>query len=266
MALAYVLVGGAVGLVVGLTSTGGGALLTPALLFLGVPAPVAVGSDVLVAGGMRLFGGGLYALRREVHWPTVARLAAGSIPGAALGIVLLNHVPDHLLANALRRGLGAVLILGGAVAVLRLVLNRKPRSPQTPLTAITVFLGALTGLLVSTTSVGSGSLLLCVLALFFPLSPQKMVGTDLVHALFVSSAATVGHVAAGRVDFSLSLVLLAGAIPGVLMGARLAWTVPQRLLRAGLAVTLIASGVQLTLSAPRAAVAPDVAAIAGGRG
>ena len=70
-----------VGMLVGATSTGGGALLTPALVLIArVPPSIAIGSDVLIASGMKLFGGGFYALRREVHWPTVGRLAVGSIP------------------------------------------------------------------------------------------------------------------------------------------------------------------------------------------
>ncbi len=118
------------------------------------------------------------------------------------------------------------------------------RIPDLP---VTVSLGFFTGLLVSMTSIGSGSLLLSVLSLFYPLSAQTMVGTDLVHALLLSSAATVGHSLAGRVDVGLAAAVLVGAIPGVLLGARMAIAMPERSLRAGLAVVLIAIGIQLTM-------------------
>src|SRR5579872_3275460 len=107
---AIAVVGALVGIVVGLTSTGGGALLTPALLFLGVPPSLAVGSDVVVASGIKLFGGGAYALRREVDWPTVWKLAAGSVPGAVLGVLLLNRIPKEVLDHALRHVLGVALV------------------------------------------------------------------------------------------------------------------------------------------------------------
>ena len=90
--IAPIAIGFAAGLLVGATSTGGGALLTPALILIaGVPPSIAIGSDVLIASVMKLFGGGFYALRREVHWPTVGRLAAGSIPGAGLGMAVLDR-------------------------------------------------------------------------------------------------------------------------------------------------------------------------------
>jgi len=257
--LAYAIVGAGVGVVVGVTSTGGGALLTPALLLLGVPPSISIGSDVLVASGMKLFGGGAYAFRRQVHWPTVWRLAAGSVPGAALGIAILNRIPKQSLDSILRQGLGGVLVLAGVATLVRLLVRRGVEGKAMPGTAITVALGFVTGLLVSTTSIGSGSLLLCVLALFFPLAPQTMVGTDLAHALILSVVATIGHVAAGRVDWSVSAALLTGAIPGVLAGARLADAVPQRVLRAGLALVLIGIGAQLSLfrsAAHRPVVAP----------
>jgi len=265
MQLGYALVGCVVGVVVGLTSTGGGSLLTPALLFFGAPPALAIGSDVLVASGMKLFGGSFYALRREVHWPTVLKLGAGSIPGAALGIAVLNRVPREWLDTSLRRGVGVVLVLAGLATVRRVFLQGKAHPERFPSAAITVLLGAVTGILVSMSSIGSGSLLLCVMTALFPLSAQKIVGTDLVHALLLSAVAAIGHYLAGRVDLGLSLALLVGAIPGVLIGARLAWAMPQRALRVALGVVLVGIGAQLSLVAPSKPAAPVVATVAGAR-
>src|SRR5262245_9554456 len=97
MAISYAIAGAAAGLVVGLTSTGGGALLTPALMFLGVAPSICLGADVVASAGMKLVGGGIYALRRAVRWPTVSRLAIGSLPGALLGITALNRFPRPVL-------------------------------------------------------------------------------------------------------------------------------------------------------------------------
>lgn len=246
--MAPALIGLIVGIVVGGTSTGGGALLTPALVLIaGVPPSIAIGSDVLIASGMKLFGGGFYAVRREVDWTTVLRLAGGSIPGAVVGIWVLNHIPIALLETALQRSLGLVLMLAGASLFVRIRYGHGVSAARFPALATTVGLGFLTGLLVSMTSIGSGSLLLCVLAFFYPLRAQTMVGTDLVHALLLSATATVGHYAAGRVDVGLAAAVLVGAIPGVLIGARLATGVPERALRASLATILIAIGLQLSV-------------------
>lgn len=248
MSPSLALVGFLVGIIVGLTSTGGGAILTPALMFLGVPPAAAVGSDVLIASVMKLFGGGAYAIRRDVHWPTVWRLALGSIPGAGLGILLLNQIPVALVDTYLRRGLGFVLLLAGVATLLRIFLAIRPPEGALPSIRRTALIGFLIGVMVAMTSVGSGSLLLCALVLFFPLRPTTLVGTDLVHALVLSSVATVGHLFSGRVDVAIAVAVLVGGIPGVILGARFAHAVPQRILKAGLAVILLVVGGHLALS------------------
>ena len=241
-------IGFAAGLLVGATSTGGGALLTPALILIAhVPPSVAIGSDVLIASGMKLFGGGFYAFRGEVHWPTVGRLAVGSIPGALAGMAILDRMPAERIESWLSHALGFVLVAAGAALLLRMTLAGRQRPRRTPPAAVTVGIGFVTGALVSMTSVGSGSLLLCVLALAYPLRARETVGTDLVHALGLSAAATLGHASAGRVDFALAGAVLAGAIPGVLTGARLATGVQEESLRAALAVVLVAIGVPLAV-------------------
>jgi uncharacterized protein len=154
-------------------------------------------------------------------------------------------LPPGLREHALQRALGGVLVLAGTATLLRLYFASKVRPVTMPPAAWTAVLGFVTGLLVSTTSIGSGSLLLCVLALFFPLPAQTMVGTDLVHALILSTAATLGHLRAGRVDVALAAAVLAGSVPGVLLGARLAHAVPERALRVALAVILIGLGLPI---------------------
>jgi uncharacterized membrane protein YfcA len=243
--LTVALTGAIIGLVVGMTSTGGGALLTPALvLVLGVPARLAVGSDVLIAAVIKLVGSGFYVARGAVHWATVRRLAYGSIPGALAGLAILAAIPLDRVDHLLQQAVGATLILVGVVSVFHLV--RGARSAEAmPGLARTIGVGFAIGLLVATTSIGSGSLLLAALVLWFPFSPARMVGTDLVHALILSSVAAAGHLLAGRVDLALSVNVLAGAIPGVIVGANVAGLMPQRALRGCLAAILMAIGLRL---------------------
>ncbi len=239
-------VGFVVGVVVGMTSTGGGALLTPSLvLILRVPPALAIGSDVFIASMMKLVGGGLYALRGAVHWPTVLRLALGSLPGAALGVTLLNRVPVASIDGLLKGALGVVLVFAGAAMVLRLLQPAPSQERPAPPAAATVAFGFVTGLLVSTTSVGSGTIVLCVLGLFYPLTARTMIGTDLVHALLLTSVASVGHFFSGRVDLRLALAVAAGAMPGVALGVRATSFVPERVLRGLLATLLVGVGVYL---------------------
>jgi uncharacterized membrane protein YfcA len=138
-----------------------------------------------------------------------------------------------------------VVVVGAGATLARLLFGAGARTPAAPAAGWTAALGFVTGLLVSTTSIGSGSLLLCVLAFFFPLPAQTMVGTDLVHALILSAFATLGHLQAGRVDVLLAASVLAGSVPGVLLGARVAHAVPERTLRTVLAVILIGLGLPI---------------------
>ena len=253
------IVGAVVGLLVGLTSMGAGALLTPALvLLLGVPPRLAVGSDALIAGVMKLFGGGAYAVQRAVHWPTVARLLAGSIPGAVAGLWLLRLVPEGVLDVFIGRLLGIAMLASGAVSLVRHIRRLPDGAQSAPSLPATIAIGFAIGVIVSITTVGSGSILIFVLARLFPLRARDLVGTDLAHAFALSVVAAVGHGFAGRLDPALAVVVLAGAIPGVIAGALLAGSVPERSLRTVLATIVFTVGarfVALPSSTHRSTVA-----------
>jgi uncharacterized membrane protein YfcA len=241
------MIGLVVGVVVGMTSTGGGALLTPALvLIMRISPALAVGSDVFIATVMKMVGGGFYAIRGAVHWPTVVRLAVGSAPGAVIGVAILNHMPAARLDGMLQRTLGGVLMLSGLAMLARMRFAGRLTERPMPRAPITTAFGLLTGLLVSTTSVGSGTIVLCFLGLFFPLAARTMVGTDLMHALLLTGVASIGHLWSGRVDIDLALSVLTGAIPGVVLGVRMTSIFPERLMRSCLALLLIGVGIHMT--------------------
>src|SRR5258706_13675981 len=142
-------VGFAVGLIVGVTSIGAGALLPPALIFvLGVPPALAVGTDVFIATVIKLLGGGTYALRRAVDWRTAGWLAAGSLPGAAIGLHYLNQLSPEMLDLLIRRWLGGALLLGGAAILFSILIPRPVRPPGEPRVLPTILMGFCTGILV----------------------------------------------------------------------------------------------------------------------
>jgi hypothetical protein len=244
------LVGLVVGIVVGLTSMGGGALLTPALIFLGIPASTAIGSDVLIASVTKFFGSGAYVLKREIHWRTVGSLALGSIPGALVGNRVLNAIPRASVDSFVVYGLGFVLLIAGSATLYRLTLKALPLTHPMPGTATIALMGFLTGFIVMVTSVGSGSLLMVMMLRFVPLPTRRLVGTDIVHALILSSLATFLHARSGRVDVALALSVLVGAIPGVLLGARMAGVLPEKGLRGAVAGILVFVGVVLVAKGP----------------
>ena len=246
-----------VGAMVGATGVGGGAIMTPILLLvLGVAPHTAIGTDLLYASITKMFGVGVHGFAKRVDWQVVRRLALGSLPTAAVTLVLLhqrgsNGVRDGLIMTVL----GCVLILTAAAMVLMpLVIRRdaQERLAQSPALlryqpALTVAAGAALGLLVTLTSIGAGSLGVVMLVLLYPLrlAPARLVGTDLAHAIPLALLAGIGHIMLGNVDFTLLGQLLLGSLPGVWLGAHFGGKLPDRLLRVAIAIVLVAVGVKL---------------------
>src|SRR6202051_856471 len=89
----YAMSGFAVGLLVGLTGVGGGALMTPLLsLLFGIHPATAVGTDLLYAAATKTAGSLVHGLNRTVDWRVVRRLAAGSVPFTVLTIWVLSRI------------------------------------------------------------------------------------------------------------------------------------------------------------------------------
>jgi hypothetical protein len=244
--LPLVAAGFGVGMLVGLTGVGGGALMTPLLISsFGVPAQVAVGTDLLYASITKTAGGWRHHVADHVDWPVVLRLAAGSLPAAAILLLVMRFLPVDTVALAhwIRMGLVVALPISGVAIVAYPWFTRSsPRDDEgdvPPRTLPTVLFGVVLGLLVTLTSVGAGAIGVTVLAALYPMLPAKrLVGTDIAHAVPLTLLGGLGHLGLGNVDTSLLLALLCGSIPGILAGARLAGMVPDRLLRPLLAITL----------------------------
>ena len=119
MDLTLALAGLGVGVIVGLTGMGGGALMTPILvLVFGVPPIAAVSSDLAASAVMKPFGGFVHARRGTVNWPMVGWLCVGSVPSAFLGVLLLRLIgDDDSVQQTIRIALGVALVLAEAAAL-----------------------------------------------------------------------------------------------------------------------------------------------------
>ncbi|GIG61687.1 UPF0721 transmembrane protein [Longispora fulva] len=252
----------AVGVIVGLTGMGGGALMTPILvLFFGVPPLTAVSNDLVVSALMKPVGGFVHIRRKTVHWPLVGWLCLGSVPAAFAG-VLLTRAFGGDLQNLVKTALGVTLVLAATLIGVKQWLQRR-RAPGGELVvrpALTVLIGVLGGLVVGMTSVGSGSLVVVALLVAYPtLAAHRLVGTDLVQAVPLVAAAAGGHLLFGDFHLDLTVSLLVGSIPGVWIGARYSSRAAGGTIRAFLAVVLLASGLKM-LAVPNEAVVAAVLA------
>jgi uncharacterized membrane protein YfcA len=249
-----------VGFVVGLTGMGGGALMTPILVLLFRVQPLAaVSSDLVASAVMKPIGGAVHLRHGTVNRRLVGWLAAGSVPAAFLGVVVLRllgsgaAIQDHIEV-----AMGIALLFSVVAMCVKAVLNLRRRSgaagdgvrPGGDPVAIrplpTVVIGAAGGLLVGMTSVGSGSLIIVLLLMLYPqLRTSELVGTDLVQAVPLVTAAALGQLLFGDFHLGLTTSLLAGSLPGVFVGARASTRAPGNLIRAALGFVLTASALKL---------------------
>jgi uncharacterized membrane protein YfcA len=249
-------VGFIVGIVVGLSGMGGGSLLTPLLvLIFGVHAINAVGSDLVSSVPMKIAGAIAHYRQRTLNGRLVLLLSAGGILGALLGLQILNRFHETLSAHQadvfVGRLLGVALVIS-AVALLAGMIWRRDQ-PETPdfvwtrRKIVTVpLVGFVVGVLVSMTSIGSGSLTLPLLFMIMPqLGLRRLIGSDIAFAAILIPVAAAGHWKLGSVNAPLALSLLLGSVPGVLIGSKLCAIISPRYFRPVLAGIMVFIGARL---------------------
>jgi uncharacterized membrane protein YfcA len=251
----YIVLGSAiVGLLVGMTGAGGGALMTPMLILLfGVTPSTAISSDLVAAVVMRPIGAAVHLRAGTVNLRLVRWMVLGSVPAAFLGAYLL-HLMGHAKSaqHNIEVALGAALLVGAAAMVLRFILDRlrgqKRRgivTEVTPRPVPTVIIGIVGGVIVGITSVGSGSLMIVLLLFLYPtLGANQLVGTDLTQAVPLTLAAALGAIAFGHVEIGVTGSLILGSVPAVLVGSLLSSSIPDRFVRPAIAFVIFASGLK----------------------
>ena len=268
MILEFILGGALVGFIVGATGVGGGSLMTPLLtLVFGIPAQIAVGTDLLFASITKLQGVFAHARRGNVQWNLAGWLTLGSLPASIATLAVLRAwAPNPAQFAALvRPALAGALLLTSIGLILKPYIQAlglrlrgvkvpapdgrlvgQPRVAARP--AATVVLGVVIGVMVTLTSVGAG--VIGVVALFFlypTLIAKRLVAVDIAHAVPLTLVAGLGHAALGTVNWPVLGALLVGSLPAIWVGAHVADRLPEPTLRGFLAAMLILLGARLVL-------------------
>jgi uncharacterized protein len=245
-----------VGFTVGLTGMGGGALMTPLLVLVFKVQPLAaVSSDLVAAVIMKPVGGGVHLRRGTVNFALVRWLMVGSVPAAFAGVLVLRQLGDGAVVQGhIKQVLGVALLLAASSIAAKALLQAR-RAALGTASAVrafqlrplpTVVIGVVGGLVVGMTSVGSGSLMIVLLLVLYPmLRSSELVGTDLVQAIPLVASAAAGHLLFGDFQVGLTASLLVGSIPGVYLGARLSSRANDAVIRPALVLVLVASGLKL---------------------
>ena len=248
MLITYITAGFAVGLLVGMTGVGGGSLMTPLLtLLFGVSPTVAVGTDLAFASITKSAGTITHRFNNTVDWTIVRRLCLGALPAALVSTLALRHFGalDAHIGQVIRYSIaGSVMLTVVALLLRRRMIAWMTAHPERQLqgrslTVATVVSGAILGVLVTVSSIGAGAIGATLLVLLYPkLTPAEVAGTDIAYAVPLTAIAAAGHWWLGSIDWMLLLTLLVGSLPGITLGSMLARKVPERFLRALLALTL----------------------------
>jgi uncharacterized protein len=241
-----------VGILIGLTGIGGGAIMTPFLiLVLGTRPVIAVGTDLVYGSVTKLAGAFIHWRQGTVDMRLALRLATASVPAGVLAALVVRMMPESTeAADALvQRALGLVLMLVAILMIARLrggVGLQLPERWRAPLQGRgTYAIGAFVGGLVGFTSVGSGSLLVPFLVSVYPLGIARIVGTDVFHAAILVTATAATYAQGNSVDWVLAGSLLIGSLPGVTIGSWMAPRISSRVLRGALAVLLLVTGIKM---------------------
>jgi len=245
-----------VGVLVGLTGLGGGALMTPILLLIFGVAPVtAIGTDLWFAAITKMAAGKIHHSKGLIDWQVLRYLWAGSLPASMVmivfmyfGIVSVNvHFLKFLVAIAILVTAISLLMQKQLHALGRFFRLHDAEKFKRWQPALTVLAGVLLGSVVTLTSIGAGAIGVVILTYLYPLrlTASRLVATDIVHAIPLALFAGTGHLIIGNVDFVLLAWLLCGSIPGVVIGAILSGKLPQHILRTAIALVLIAVAIKL---------------------
>jgi len=268
------IIGLCVGFLVGLTGMGGGALLAPIMiLILKVPPVWAVGTDTAYSAVTKALGSVVHIRQKNVNFKIALWLACGSIPATFLGVGIVQYIHKHygdLINGIIVHTIGFTLILVAVLLLLKPYLIRRMERRNLELQkqaalvgkqpapeertrwetryrpVVTAFIGAVVGVLVGLTSVGSGTLIIVALTFLFPrLATKELVGTDIAHAVMLHMAGAILYFHAGTINWSIVGLLLLGSLPGVFIGSKLSKFIPDRVMRPVLATVLAISGYKL---------------------
>lgn len=274
--LALLAIGGGIGFLSGLLGVGGGFLLTPLLILMGVPSPVAVATGANLLAGTSVSGVAAHMRRRNVDLVMGLVLLAGGMSGSVAGVALFTllravgqlELAISLCYVVLLGTMGAMManesvrsILGGDKGkpqrgklhkhfwVHGLPFKMRFRRSKLYISALLpIGVGFGVGILSAIMGVGGGFIMVPAMIYLLGMPTSVVVGTSLFQVVFVSAntaflQATVNQ----TVDIVLVLVLLAGGVIGAQLGARWTNRVPGAWLRALLAALVLCLGIKFAV-------------------
>jgi uncharacterized membrane protein YfcA len=253
-------IGFLIALAVGMTGIGGGSFTVPALILLaGSSASEAVGTAFVFAGVLRLIAAPFYLVKHYVHARYFRLLVLGAVPGLVVGMYALRSLAGHETNPIVVIVLGLILALSSSVTFLPRVQNRRfARKNSRWLPWLALPIGIESGF----SSAGAGALGTVLLLNYSEMTPAQVVGTDLMFGLVLAIIGSAVHWGLGTISTPILLQLLAGGVPGVVVGCLLGRRIPAQKLKIAVTAVAIFAGLQLVWSGARSFTAKHETAIA----
>ncbi|HKL78648.1 MAG TPA: sulfite exporter TauE/SafE family protein [Gammaproteobacteria bacterium] len=265
--------GGAVGMLSGLFGVGGGFLMTPLLMMMGIPAPVAAATDANQIVAASISGTIAHMRRRNVDFKMGGYMVVGGLVGSKLGVqlfeylkalgqidfvikilfvVMLGIIGSFMFLEGLRALRGGAAEGGGGKKqplASRLPLPFRTEFPTSGLEAsilVPLIVGGFVGVLAAIMGVGGGFIMVPAMIYLIGMPTQVVVGTSLFQILFTTANTTFWQSVQNQtVDIVLALLLLIGSVVGAQFGTKLGSRLQGEQLRILLALIVLATAVKL---------------------
>ncbi len=231
---------------IALTGVGAGTITTPLLiLFLGVPAPIAVATGLMFSSAVKLVLVPSQIARKQVSWRVLGLMLLGGVPGVLLGSLAMRHLDVHGPQRVMHLLLGVILVL---TALYQIAFSFRPARTEGILNDKAKLLPWLmfpVGAEVGFSSAGAGALGSAALLSLTTLTPGQVVGTDILFGFVTSLVGSGAHGFFHGTNSGLLTHLVVGGLFGVLVGSLASRWVPRRPLRFALWIWLLIIGSQL---------------------
>jgi uncharacterized protein len=249
----FIILGFIVGVLIGLAGVGGASILTPSLIFMGIPPVIAIGTDFLYNSITKAFGTLQHLKQKTVDIRLVKYFSIGSLPAAIISNFLFHfYLSIYYNESLILLILGIVLVSISLITLIQIVFsfelistwkNKEFKDKKT----LVIVTGIILGVIVGITSVGAGSLFALFLLYFFNLKSSVLVGTDITHAFILTTIPGILMAFYGYIDFCLLLLLLSGSIPGTIIGSKLTLKLSSRFIRLSILIIIFFTGLRLII-------------------
>ena len=248
-------IGFIIAMFIALTGVGAGTITTPLLiLFLGVPAPVAVATGLMFSAAVKLVLVPSQIARKQVSWRVLGLMLLGGLPGVLMGSLVLRHLNVHGPQYVLNGLLGGVLVLTALWQIAFSFRSTRVEAPARDRCRWLPLLMLPVGAEVGFSSAGAGALGTAALLGLTTLTPGQVVGTDILFGFLLSLIGSGAHGFFHGASTVLLQHLVIGGLAGVALGTLASRWIPKRPLRFALWVWLLILGSQFIYTDVFAAV------------